>query len=311
MPDIFQDSLTEKIGLPEVEVLLATLNGAEFIGQFLQSLSEQKAVKIHLRISDDGSTDQTIDIIQSFRDRFESLEIACGPKEGPCNNFLFLINRSTHQFMALADQDDIWHSDHLSNSIERMKSYLNKPVLSYSSVLEISQSKRQVWPNNEQQPNLVNSIFENSARGCTIVLNDKTRDLINLHQPKKAVMHDWWIYLLVQFCGVVVFSSKPEVDYRLHGNNFVGARKRWLSRALTFIKGSSNPEWPPRSQLIELLDNYAGYLDSEKHLIVLEVAQILTSSRKERLFWLMRNKIKLRKSWVEDLAVKIRILTLK
>ena len=61
--------------LPEVEVLLATFNGQLYLPEFLESLCNQQGVKIHLRVSDDGSKDETINILYKYAESFESFTI--------------------------------------------------------------------------------------------------------------------------------------------------------------------------------------------------------------------------------------------
>ena len=57
----------------DIEVLLATYNGAHFLNEFLDSLVEQEGVDIHLLVSDDGSTDSTLEIVNSYNSKFEKI----------------------------------------------------------------------------------------------------------------------------------------------------------------------------------------------------------------------------------------------
>jgi len=97
----------------EVEVLLATFNGGLHIQDFLESLLQQRHVVIHLRVSDDGSSDETLEIIEEYRVKFKTLDVLSGPKQGPAENFLHLIRRASFKFVALAAQVDVCASAHL------------------------------------------------------------------------------------------------------------------------------------------------------------------------------------------------------
>jgi hypothetical protein len=167
-------------------------------------------------------------------------------------NFFFLLRNSTKSFVALADQDDIWNKDHLKNSISRIKND-NLPAMTYSSVEQFNDlsKNRTIWPSNYVGPKFPSLIFENTARGCTIVLNKQARELINIKEPKNAIMHDWWILLLVQLYGRVRFESRPEIQYRLHDKNFVGVP---ASKMFNFFKTLREGRWLPLAQLKELLD---------------------------------------------------------
>ena len=196
-------------GLPDVEVLLATFNGESFITEFLDSLTRQVGVKIHLRVSDDASTDGTLRIAKSYQSRFESFSIIKGPCDGPSSNFFSLIDRATFDFVALADQDDVWLPEHLINSVRRLKSDENPLTMTFCQVIEMGHSSSnngRIWPNMSSSPQFHEIFFQNFARGCTIVLKKELADLISKNSRGQAIMHDWWIYLVAKSCGSAIFS---------------------------------------------------------------------------------------------------------
>ena len=236
----------------EIDVLLATFNGELFLNQFLDSLVAQERVNIHLIVSDDGSTDSSLEIIKLHESKFKKVTILNGPGKGPMSNFFFLLRSSKGSLVALADQDDIWKKDHLINSIDRIRNdYL--PAMTYSSVEQFNDLTKstEVWPSQYRGPKFPAIIFENTARGCTIVLNQQARELINIKEPKRAIMHDWWILLLLQHYGKVHFEPQPEIQYRLHAQNFIGVPNR---RMLAFVQTLRRGSWLPLAQLRELLD---------------------------------------------------------
>jgi glycosyltransferase involved in cell wall biosynthesis len=236
----------------DIDVLLATYNGESFLSEFLDSLVKQEQVNIHLIVSDDGSTDTTLEIISSYSSMFKKITVLKGPEKGPMANFFFLLRASTGNLIALADQDDIWNRNHLIDSINRIRN-LKHPALTYSSVEQFDHltMKSKVWPSKYSGPEFPGIIFENTARGCTMVLNHRARELINFKEPKNAIMHDWWILLLTKLYGQVYFEPKPEIQYRLHGKNFVGAPPH---RLFAFTKTLQGGRWLPLMQLRELLD---------------------------------------------------------
>ena len=64
-------------------MLLATYNGARFLPEFLSSLANQVGVEVDLIVSDDGSSDSTLDVIEQFRTLYHSVTILAGPRKGP------------------------------------------------------------------------------------------------------------------------------------------------------------------------------------------------------------------------------------
>ena len=236
----------------EIDVVLATFNGELFINEFLESLAGQKDVNIHLIVSDDGSTDSTLEIVKHHESKFNKLTLLNGPRKGPMSNFFFLLRASQGNFVALADQDDVWYQDHLVNSINRIRNE-DLPAMTFSSVEQFDNLNESsiVWPLEYRGPEFPGIIFENTARGCTIVLNEQARNLINIKEPKNAIMHDWWILLLLKLYGSVKYESRPEIRYRLHAKNFIGVPNR---RMLAFVKTLRSGRWLPLAQLQDLLD---------------------------------------------------------
>lgn len=306
-------SLTEVQNLPEVEVLLATFNGETFLGEFLESLSRQDGVKIHLRVSDDGSTDSTLRIIDAYKHKFESFKILDGPRTGPASNFFHLINQATQRFVALADQDDVWFPNHLVDSINRLIMTQDLPSMTFSSVLEFEDSgnNEKLWPVRFPGDDIRTVLTENLARGCTFVLNSAAINLINLHKPKNAIMHDWWILLLILSSGQVTWSTKAEVRYRLHQNNSVGGKPNLKIRLNRFCENFRGRDLSTVRQAEELFSNFSWSMSSQKrHEIgsfLRDVYSPLLTGRWNLILWSDR----LRSTYSDELAVRVAFIAQK
>ena len=307
MRHISSDLLVKEEGFPQVEVLLATFNGELYLTEFLESLSRQEGVKIHLRVSDDGSTDRTIDIVKSFTNRFESCTICAGPSQGPSKNFFSLIEKSSFEYVALADQDDIWLANHLISSIHRISKTPDSPSMTFSSVTEFVEESgtESVWPLRYPGDDIRSILTENLARGCTFVLNSKSIDLIKLHKPESAIMHDWWIFLLMFSSGSVTWSTSPEVRYRIHQNNAVGGTPSLKLRLFRFFKNISQDDWMVINQADELLENYSWSMDGQsRHQLgsfLRDVKSPLLSGR----FNLVLSRHRFRTDYLDEFAVRL------
>jgi glycosyltransferase involved in cell wall biosynthesis len=294
----------------DIDVLLATYNGEFFLEEFLDSLAAQEHVNIHLIVSDDGSTDSTLETIKCYQSKFKRVTILHGPKKGPTSNFFYLLRASEGSFIALADQDDIWNKHHLKNSIDRIRN--NKlPTMTYSAVEEFNHlnTDRTIWPTKYRGPEFPAIIFENTARGCTFVLNQGARELVNLKEPKNAIMHDWWILLLLQVYGQVFYEPKPEIQYRLHSKNFVGVPTR---RTLRFIETLKQGRWLPLVQLRELLD----YPDSKFQKIETFDLDLFAKNLQGDFFLRFRRivcarGIRYRQSLTGEIKIRIGVIFLK
>jgi glycosyltransferase involved in cell wall biosynthesis len=293
-----------------VEVLLATHNGEKFITEFLESLADQKDVEIDLVVSDDNSSDCTIQIVNSFADRFHSLKILTGPNKGAKNNFVHLIQNSNSGFSAFADQDDIWLQNHLKNSMNRLATHVGTPALVFSKVIEFSESAQiREWPDISSNPELAMLLSENLARGCTIVMN---RDLINLLKQSdfsEIYMHDWWAILVAKTCGVVEFINTSGVKYRIHRENVVGSRKPLKVRMQMFCRNYFlNQEWMPRIQTFQLLLQYGDFMTNHDKTLVHTFANLGVQKLKRRYSFLYRQNFVFRQSKIENYLLKLVLL---
>jgi glycosyltransferase involved in cell wall biosynthesis len=310
MPSISSVLSNKEKSLPEVEVLLATFNGEKYLGEFLVSLSRQNDVIIHLRVSDDGSTDKTLDIINSHKDLFESCMIFSGPCDGPSANFFSLIEKATYEFVALADQDDVWLPHHLISSINRVSRTLDVPSMSFSAVAEFCEEKvtESIWPQRFPGKDIRSILTENLSRGCTFVMNSKAIDLIKLYKPQKAIMHDWWILLLIYSCGEVTWTITPEIRYRIHQSNAVGGKPNLGIRINRFKKKFTAHEWSIVSQADELLGKYNWSMSSQRrHEIgsfVRGINSHLITGKVNLLLW----RYSYRTGILDEIAVRLAVL---
>lgn len=222
----------------EVQVLLATYNGEKYLAEFLESISLQDGVKVELIVSDDGSTDQTLEILRNFKSQNPMTRIIDGPRLGPRQNFFSLLKQANAQFIAFADQDDIWMPNHLLESIRRI-STRKEPALSFAPLLEFRfKGKFKIWPRNLKVLSRQEMyIFENPARGCTQVFNRELLEIAKKVPHDYALMHDSWLINLATITGSTVSGNTPEIYYRLHRQNYTLKTKKKKERfSLFFLK---------------------------------------------------------------------------
>lgn len=204
--------------MTKISVCMATYNGAQFIESQLNSIVSQLDLYDEIIISDDGSTDGTISIINAFADTRIKL-IHNYNRRGPAGNFENALNHSSGQLIFLSDQDDIWFPEKVS----KMSNLLidNDLVLTdcevinkkgdilHPSFFALRGSRRGFWRN----------MYRNSYIGCCMAFR---REVLNyaLPFPAHIFLHDWWIGLLVEVKGRIVLYEKPLIKYVRHGGNF-------------------------------------------------------------------------------------------
>ena len=214
---------------PQVTVLLCTYNGAQFLHEQLASISKQTHQNWRLVISDDGSHDNSLEIVEKAFPDQSRVETRQGPQQGSTKNFMSLITDGHigGDCFAYCDQDDIWAQDKL----ERAVSFLGTvspgtPALYCSKVRIIASDGRHKGfsPNRKRAPSFCNALVENIAGGNTMVMNKAARNLLIAASVRDVVVHDWWTYILVSGAGGSIhYDHIPSVDYRQHPDNLIGA----------------------------------------------------------------------------------------
>lgn len=202
-----------------ISVAMATYNGEKYIKEQLDSILKQLKERDEVVISDDGSSDNTLSIVESYKDK--RIKVIDGPKKGVKQNFANAIENCTKKYIFLADQDDIWENSKVEkvlDTFEREKcicvvhdcvafdSDTNKIVL--DSFYDFRKSKSGICKN----------IWKNSYIGCCMAFDSIIKEKI-LPIPDNIEMHDQWIGILAEKCGKSVFVRDKLLRYRRHENN--------------------------------------------------------------------------------------------
>lgn len=247
---------------PKVAVLLAAYNGMQWIEEQLVSILNQADVEITIYISIDPSTDGTQEWCLKFAADNSNIVVLpeAGKFGGASRNFFRLIRDvdfDNFDFIALADQDDIWHSDKLWRAT---KGIISHQVNAYSSNVTAFWPDGKVQLLNKAQPQVAwDFLFEAAGPGCTYVFDVnfatclKQSMLISWQELQDVSLHDWYFYAFARSFGFRWFIDPvPSMDYRQHENNQMGANKG-LSSLVSRYKTILDGWWLNQVQLIAFL----------------------------------------------------------
>jgi glycosyltransferase involved in cell wall biosynthesis len=196
---------------------MATRNGANYIAEQLNSILPQLHYLDEVIISDDSSTDNTVEILQSYGDARIKI-IQNESPTGVSKNFETSLRASTGDFIFLADQDDVW----LPSKIEVMLAHLQHYDLVISDCQIVDQALKikaeSFFIANNSGSGLIKNLYRNSYMGCCMAFRRKVLNCA-LPFPKEIPVHDFWIGLIGEMYFNVHFTPEVLVKYRRHYNN--------------------------------------------------------------------------------------------
>lgn len=212
-----------------VQILMSTYNGEKYIRTQLNSILEQDYRDITILIRDDGSTDQTCEIIKEYAEKYSNITWYAGENMGVQKSFFDLIQKANLEkdYFAFADQDDKWLPGKISRAVSILDTYSeNIPVLYCSDKTIVDEELKPLKVTVSRvmkKASFGNALVQDMCTGCTAVVNKELLNLMRIRIPKYVIMHDWWFYLTASCFGKVYYDEKSYILYRQHGNNTSGA----------------------------------------------------------------------------------------
>ena len=228
----------------KVAVLMASYNGITWLPDQIKSILNQLNVDISLFISDDFSRDGSYGYLQQLAMTDSRIQLLPQTEKfgNAGNNFYRLIqdvNISNYDFIAFADQDDIWEQDKLIRHIMLMQEHGVDGVS--SNVLAFWANGKKKIINKSQPQRELDFLFESAGPGCSFLMTpwlvNKVREQLTEKNnlAKDIVLHDWLTYAICRAHGHRwMIDSNPSVKYRQHENNVIGANAGWKAKWTRF-----------------------------------------------------------------------------
>ncbi|MBQ3397035.1 MAG: glycosyltransferase [Synergistaceae bacterium] len=244
--------------IPSVAVIMSTYNGERYLAEQIDSILAQKNVHVELFIRDDGSKDNTREIISDYVKKYNNIHAEFGSNMGWIRSFIYALqNAPDFDYYAFSDQDDFWLEEKLItavNAIQREENEYGKniPVICQTNAF-ITDGNLNVLKQTHTEGRLAtvySFALREIGRGCCMVLNAKVRELSRHMNDSKLFYdkaHDVALAeMTVAVGGRFVIEPAPLMKYRQHGDNSLGAPSSLMKRikyeliALTDKKGNES-----------------------------------------------------------------------
>lgn len=220
-------------------VAMSTYNGERFLSEQLASVCRQTHPVDEIVISDDGSSDRTLEIIEAYRKanpQIRWLVLTASENQGFRKSFRRAIMHCGGELIFLCDQDDIWMENKVERTLEIFEA--NPRILSLISDFRTIDASGQplnpdaptenLWvsdrvlhaPSMPAKISLSEMLGRNQGQGCAMALRRSlAQEYVGLEQNWT---HDWIINLLAAMHGGLYYCSEQLIAYRLHGANVIG-----------------------------------------------------------------------------------------
>ena len=237
------------------DVILAVWNGQNYLPAMLDSLLSQTTRDFNVLVRDDGSTDGSLEILESYKPKFDGrLRVIAGEPTGSATaNFAILMRETKADYVLFADQDDVWKPEKVELTLRSLKDaeakYGKSTPIYFATDIEVANKAEakygkstpiyfatdiavvnkdlelispSYWKWKRLKPSMMGKLSQSlicvPIQGMASGIN---RALLDLANPvaEKAISHDWWTQLIAAAMGKVICDPTVTALYRVHGGN--------------------------------------------------------------------------------------------
>lgn len=205
---------------PSVSVAMATYNGEKYIRQQVDSILAQLTNEDELIISDNGSKDGTLRILNDHYSNDSRVSIINCQNPGVIANFNNALSHCNNEIIFLSDQDDIWQS----NKVEvTLNNFLTHPSIDLimSDIVVVDNQMNPIIPSffayRGTRLGVLKNIFKNTYIGCAMAFRKSfVQPLLPI--PDKVPMHDMWLGIMANKHHKAMLIPDKLTFYRRHDN---------------------------------------------------------------------------------------------
>lgn len=202
-------------------VVLCCYNGDDYIVEQVRTILASMREGDELIVSDDGSDDNTVSIVQELAAKDDRISVIDGPRRGITANFSGALAHASGDVIFLADQDDIWSRNKVSRVVGIFEAFPEVTGVVHD-VRVVDRSLDETAPSyfalRRSGPGLFRNLYKNSYLGTALAFRATLLPYV-LPIPRIATMHDVWIGLNIEVFGRGYFVPEVLGLYRRHGSN--------------------------------------------------------------------------------------------
>lgn len=214
-------------------VCIATYNGEKFIEAQLRSILSQLRAEDEVIVSDDGSTDKTLDIIASFDDK--RIKVLHSQYHCVRDNFANALQHTRGEIIFLSDQDDVWLEGKYDACIEALRNVdlvCTNSKMTDENMTIVNENFFSLYHSGR---GILKNIFNNTYYGSCMAFRRTLLEYALPLPPTKEIGHDVWLGLVAEMIGKTLFIKKPYLLYRRHDGT--------STKTTSLLNRSKRPIW--------------------------------------------------------------------
>ena len=271
----------------KIAVLLSTYNGHKYLDKQMESIANQTTREnLTLYIRDDGSEDNTFDIIDKWKNKI-NIVLYREQNAGPAMSFWKLLMKTEIKadYYAFCDQDDIWDEDKLEKGIEKLNDKVQLYACNCRIIDENDKVIREKRVSNIPDMNIQRLFISGCTQGCSMIFTERLCSYIRSFNIKCVPMHDIILMLYAKYSGEIYWDEDPHFGYRVHSNNVVAkSNKSIFKQVKTTIWNWRNSKKNSMAKVAKEILSNVSKLPEEDRIFLCYISEY----RKHRL-WLVRN----------------------
>lgn len=256
---------------PKVAIVMSTYNGEKYLEEQLQSLFDQTYKNIQIYVRDDGSSDDTINILRKYEKK-DNIQVIYGKNIGVTKSFLSALKiayDNKNDYFAFCDQDDKWHKDKIERALNLIQQKENPtiPTMYFSEVNFCDENMNFIKKSSvgDSKLSFRNSLVDGAGYGMTSVYNKIMIKAILESDYNKVAQHDIWPYMIASGFGNIIYDSRATNEYRRTGNNVSPSGKSFFPLLVFRIKHflTGDDSYLIKKQILLYKSNFFDKLKNE------------------------------------------------
>jgi len=254
-----------------VSVVMCTYNGARFLREQMDSILAQDYPLHEIIVQDDGSTDDTLAILEDYRRQNPSLFHIHRNSErlGVNRNFHAAMLRATGEFIAISDQDDVWKKE----KVRRLVEAIGDRDASFSDMYAVWDEKSPEASPSYYKPYFEYMLLVTGSAGHTMLV--RTDFVRGIDYWEYGVYYDWWLCVNAWIGKGIVKVEDCLVYHRKHAASVTTCQPKHYTWQPYVYGYFAHRRQMRKANYQRFYTHFAKHIDGNRYPVAKRMAQLM------------------------------------